>query len=171
MSSLPFFNSGGVIKRKLPNLSSTTCPGLTSGLIMGLTGGRSFGFFGDSGLFGGGSFIAIALRTLMFFSGDGTGGCPPFLGDSSKLPFLPLIIARLSIICCSSFHSSRSGFFLKREPLLGGGGCPVICIFHLDELPAEAAASATAWRAFCSRVGDGESRRPRLGLSLSSLLE
>lgn len=162
-SSCIFLLSGGVTSLKLPNLSNTTCPGVISGFVVG-AGGSGFSFFGSSISFlGRGSFMAIALRTLIFFSAGGGGGGIFFIG-SSKSPFL--FVERLSW----SSQSSLSGFFLKRE--LPDVALP-ICIFHLAGAPlaeTEAAASATACLAFCSLVGDGESSNDRFGLSLSSLL-
>lgn len=132
---------------KLPNLSKTTCPG---GMIGLLEGGMGLFFFGISrSFFGGGSFIAIAfLILILFFSGGGGGGI--FFTSSTPLPFNGKCFSGNGT---SSIQSSRSGFFLNLEPL---AGMLLICIFHFVGAPL--AASATTCRAFCSRVGDGESK-------------
>lgn len=86
ISPAAFFNSGGVISLKFPNLSKTTCP---CGILfkrgrVGLT------FLGESGFLGGGSFMAIAFLTLTAFSVGWIGSGIEFFLDgggdaSSKL--------------------------------------------------------------------------------------
>lgn len=56
--------------------------------IIGCGMGIGFDFFGDSDFFGGGSFNAMALRTLTAFSVGGNDGGRVFFtggGESSKL--------------------------------------------------------------------------------------
>lgn len=80
-SCASFFNSGGVISLKFPNLSSTTCP---CGILF-IGGGAGFIFLGESGFFGGGSFSrSIALRTLTAFSVGGNGGSDDFFGGGES---------------------------------------------------------------------------------------
>lgn len=161
----------GETNRKFPNLSKTTCPGGMSGFITGITGGIGLGCFFTSSLFGcNDSFTSIAFLMLIFLSGGGTASCGrAFLGNSSTISLL-LLGGFSGSGGCSSDQSSRSARFLKRELL---DVAAPICIFHLVGTPlavADAVASATACLAFCSRVGDGESRIDRFGLSLNSPL-
>lgn len=120
-------------------------------------------FLGDSeGCLAGGSFIAICLRTLTAFS-VGNGGKGAFFGARLSKLFLDLGFSGGN----SGGHSGDGGlscFFLNLDD---GWVAGPMCIFHF---PAEAAASATACLAFCSLVGDGESRRECFGDSLNSLL-
>lgn len=151
-SSSGIFFADGDTSRKFPNLSKTTCPGWMIGCFDSV--GLIFGFEDDGSggagsFFGAGSFIAIALRTLIVFSSEGGAGG---FGFSSSLSFRR-----------SSDQSSRSGRFLN---LLPPWTLP-ICIFHLPVPLAEtdAWASATVCLAFCSLVGDGESIKALFGSS------
>lgn len=123
------------------------------GFGLGLSGSGGGGSF-----FGAGSFIAIALRTLIPFS-SGRGGAD-FCFSSSRSLLL------------SSAQSSRSVRFLNLDP-----PCTApICIFHLPlPTPLAPLASSTVSLAFCSLDGDGESMRvlllPGSSDSLRSLLK
>lgn len=94
-----------------------------------------------------------------------------YLGENGELPRRSYVLRERGFSGGSSGGQVGDGgrscccFFFMR---LGWGGGPAKCIFHF---PAEAVASATACRAFCSLVGDGESKSDSLGDSLMSLLQ